>query len=514
MKERFRLISEVKAFISGNKLYIASPDSKGCVSKVKAIIPKSDQLIEEIQIELDNLRLKFTKELELVVSSDKLPGGLKKEYILSNYDNDYLGDLITSMNIEKGKFSYCFEPALNDEKGTVILVCPEMPSYKEASDEMIRRMNCQMLKKTKTYIPGHRYDTVDSTYYYLGKVFSHVIADQNSDYIKISSRKVHLFTRDIGFARTISEVLNNGVFFTGDAVTDHYKLEQSENLGLLVDSGEALINDYTSYENYLENIFLNSLEVNKISTYPYGIKTVFEGFKFSENQESGISDIVKSNLEIFINGDIKRILCTFWNNSGVSKGGRLDLSNDTPKEDLTTRCISRYITEILDPNVKKHAYYNNLIQDLGIDLNTLVDNIFDNWDPSILENDFDTFVKYNRGESYIVRLRTEKSSKYSSHLTISKLSEVIKDSDLLECIKEMCSYVRSNFGIGCALYEKINVGTLHKPLVYENIIITAKDIINYYKERGFEIPENLKCGILDDKFSQVNINVDLGEIIE
>lgn len=514
MKTRFRLISEVKIFISGNNLYIASPDSKSCISKVKALIPKTDRVIEEIQLELEDLTLRITNKLDLVVSSNNLPGGLKKEYVLSNYDKNYLGDLIESLSIDKGKFSSNFEPALNDEEGTVILVCPEMPSYKEASNEMIRRMNCQMLKKTKTYIPGHRYDTVDNTYYYLGKVYSHVITDQNSDYIKISTKPVYLFTRDIGFAKTISEVLNGGAFYFGNVVTDYYKLEQSDSLGLLVDSGEALINDYTSYEDYLNNIFRNSLEINTITSYPYGIKTVFEGFKFSENQESNISDITKYELIDFIKKDIKRVLYTFWDNSEVSKGGRLELSSVTPKEELSTRCITRYITEVLDPNIKKHAYYNNLVQGLGIDLNTLVDNIFNEWDPSILEQDFDIFVEYNRGEPYTVRLRTMKSSKYSTHLTIVKLSEVLKNEHLIDCIKEMCTYIRSNSGIGCSLYEKINVGTLSKPLVYENITITSRDIINYYKERGFEIPENLKYGILDDKFLQVNINVDLGEIIE
>lgn len=514
MKARFRLISEIKAFISGDKLYIASPDSKGCINKVKALIPKSDcSYIEEFQIELEDLRIKLNQGMDLIVSSDNLPGGLKKEYTLSNYNKDYLGDLIISQDIQRGKFSPTFEPAINDEDGSVILVCPGMSSYKEASNEMIRRMNSQLLKKTKTYIPGHRYDTVDSTIFYLGKVYSHVTSDQNSDCMQNSTRQVHLYTKDIGFAKTISEVLKGGIFFTGDPVSDHYKLEQSESLGLRVDSGEALINDYTNYEDYLEDIYKNSLEVNKPS-YPYNIKTVFEGFKFSEKSVSSIPEYLKLELEDFIKKDIKRVLYTFWNSSGVSKGGRLDLSSVTPKDELTGRCISRYITEILDPNIKKHSYYNNLIQSLGIDLHSLVDNIFDSWDPSILETDFNTFVEYNRGESFCVRLRTEKSSKYSNHLTIAKLSEVLKDNDLIDCIKNVCSYIRSNYGTGCSLYEKINVGTLAKPLIYENITITTKDIVNYYKEKGLEVPENLKCGILGDKFSSVNINVDLGEPIE
>ena len=518
MKNRYRLISEVKAFISGGYIYIASPDNKGCISKVKSMLPKFNStekvLVDELQVELDDLTLRIDENLRPVISSNNLPGGKKREYIVFNYCLNSLGDLILSQDINKGRCSGIFEPAINDDEGMVSLVTPGMDSYKLASDEMIRRMNCQMLKKTKTFIPGHRYDTVDDTIYYLGKIYSHVISDQNSDYIKTSSRQVHLFTRDIGFAKSISEVLNGGVFSVGDIKTDYYKLEQVETLGLMVESGEVLINDYTTFDDYKENILLNSLEVSKIKNYEFSNKTILEVFKFSENPGNKINDVVKIELEDFLKKDIRRILCTFWNNSDSGSSSRLDLSINTPKDELSSRFISKYFYEILEPNIKKHSYYTNLIQDLGIDFRTLVDEMFNNWDPSILEKDFDTFIKYNRGKSYSVRLRTGKSSKFSSYLTIIKLSDVLKDSYLIDCIKDICSFVRSNHGIGCSTYEKINVGTISKPLIYENITISVNDIINYHEERGLEIPENLKYGILDDKFSLININVDLGDIIE
>ena len=515
MKNRFRLISEIKVFILGDNLYIASPDSKSCINKVKSKIPKSEKLAEELQIEVDDISARIDSELNVIISSNKFPGGIKKEYLLANFDEKELGDLIVSQNLSKGKCSDKFEPAIDDETGSIILTCMGMPSYSLASDEMIRRMNCQMLKKTKTYIPGHRYDTVDNTLYYLGKVYSHVNTDQNSDYIRISSRQVHLFTKDIGNAKSISEVMNNGVFFVGDSFGGYYKLEQSENLGLMVDSGEALINDYTAYSDYVEDIFNNSLEIlNNHTEYLYGIKTLLEVFKFSNGPENSVSEAMKQYLTDFLTKDLHRILYIFWNDEDTYTSSRLDLSKNTPKDELVSRSISRYFSEILDANVKKHSYYGNLFQNIDVDFVKIAGEMFNSWNPAVLEEDFDIFVKYSRGKTYNVRLRTEKSSKYSHHLTTVKLSEVLKDSALIDCIKNICTEARTNHGVDCSCYEKINVGTFSKPLVYENITISTKDIVNYYKERGIEIPENLKSGILIDKFSQVNINVDLGAPIE
>lgn len=514
MKNKFRLISEVKVFIQGRDLYIASPDNKGCISKVKSKIPKTEKLIDELQIELEDFSIRLNSQLDIIVSSNNLPGGSKYEYRLANYDRNGLGDLILSKNFDHGKCIDLFEPAINDEDGSIILVSPGMLSYTKASDEMIRRMNCQMLKKTKTFIPGHRYDSVDNTIFYLGKLYSHSVSDLNSDYIKHAPREVHIFTKYIGEAKTVSEILNNGVFFTGDAFSDYYKIDSTENLGLMVDSGEVLVNDFTKYSNYLDNLYKNSIEVNKNSDYSYGLKTIFDIFKLSDDPINSIDDNLRSELEDFLRKDIKRVLYTFWNSDTTYTNSRLDLSLNTPKEELTDRLISRYFSEVLDPNTKKHSYYREMFNDLGINLTDLVDLIFSTWDSTILETDFDIFINYSRGKAYNVRLRTEKSSKYSGHLSVVKLSDLIKNDDLIDCIKDFCSTIRSSYGVGCSLYEKINVGTMTKPLIYENITITSQDIVNYYKEKGLEIPENLKCGILDEKFCQVNINVDLGSEIE
>ena len=50
--------------------------------------------------------------------------------------------------------------------------------------------------------------------------------------------------------------------------------------------------------------------------------------------------------------------------------------------------------------------------------------------------------------------------------------------------------------------------------MYEQIVIGIDDIINYHKEKGIEMPENLKYSIIEDKLNQLSISVDLGGDIE
>ena len=136
------------------------------------------------------------------------------------------------------------------------------------------------------------------------------------------------------------------------------------------------------------------------------------------------------------------------------------------------------------------------------------------WDPNILSKDFDIYLdNYDfRGVSYSVQLRTSKSCRYT--LTNTKVSDFIVNEDLREAIYEIVKYTRDNSGYGSKAYDVINAGTTTKPLVYEQILINVENILNYYKERGSRVPENLKYSIIQDKLRQISISVDLdGEVI-
>ena len=283
----------------------------------------------------------------------------------------------------------------------------------------------------------------------------------------------------------------------------------------MVDSGEALENDgvtlFDSYDrilsNTLDSIKTNVEEIDGYKNYLdlsrlFDLLSLVDPKSITAVYQPNVVESVKNQLSKVV----QDLIIEFWATDRSSLGPKNTLeANVDAIKSIFFRCFR-------DLNIQKHQYFSSLFDYMGIDLLAIISEQLKDWNADIL-NDFETHRRYRRGVNYDIALRTEKSSRY--HLNIVKLKEKLTSSELIDCIKDLVKFSRENFGLGVSHYESINVGSKSSPLVYECIVINLQNIIDFYnKEKGVEIPENLKYGIVSDNFKQVIISVDKDSEIE
>lgn len=510
----FRLVSEVRAFIAGKLIYLVSPDDKASISKLKKSL-KDITNLKEYQISADNFKIRLSDiDNSLVLSTDDLPG----EYHLGNLDESCIWDLVRYVKVDSGNllgdYSIAVSKSITSESiDPVRIISPDMPFYSDYLDEMIRRINFTAGKKTRKYIPGHRYDSESETLYYLGSVYSRLSTPQNDDFANYPEKEVALFTKNIGDCKTLSEVFQNGILSEiTDGILDFgkfFKITAYYSKALLVDCGEVLKNDCTIFD-HLESIFDNSQNLfyerskdKYVKGSPY-LTNVFTVFKYTDETKTSYSvspDLINKLRAVVSDAIMDRTLYAWESQIGrpMKEGSEKNYEN----------CILGIIGNLLDPNIKRFTYYYDLVGYLGIDLKELFDNVVSFGVSSLSQ--LKNHIKYDRGENFVATYRTELSSNYT--LTKYKISDKISDTDLAEVIKSMCLDARENHGISIEEYEILTTSRSKQP--YESFKVTVEDIVAYYnKEKGIEVPENLKEGILKSNFKSIIVTVDKGAVIE
>ena len=525
----WRLVSEVLAYTAkdsfGNKLIAFAGQEKSSYSlkvynNLKSILDSSQTIAEksinsegfEVFIECDN-------KYPIKIKSPKLS---KDVYCLVNFDYSASSfiSLLSSLHIEDGKLVELSELVINSDLGLVRFVQKNMPCYKLYHNELIRRVNCDIFKKTSKWLPGHRYDSIDETFIYLGLVSSHSRNDDCSEFFsKVFIEDFHLvISGDIDTSKSIEDILKDSI------LNGTYKL--LKNPKTMVDSGKVLdLSDpkfpYNKFINNLIDLILiddtidkeDSAFYNKLSILLNVLKIETSGEYYTI--DSNYKNKIESYLETLIR---ERVIPDNWERPQhsffkICESNSLDQNTDS--------CFNILIRRLNDNNVKKQIYFEEFFKYFGIEVKNIIKDELSKWLPSEILNDFDNICKYS-GRMYelsktiIINLRTSASSKYElKNVTLKDSLVDTGDLILIDTIRNIVSKVRSDiFNNDIASYTQINVGSSKSPMIYENFSITLKNIVDHYKEMGLEIPENLKNEIILNKFCQVDISVDKGgEII-
>lgn len=507
----WRLTSELIAYVPTDsvkkEVFLAATEKKQYQTQVLKLI--NERPYQEVRLYENQFELKFDGDdntIDLYLKCNELSNS-EEWFKVENFYKPGIWNLLENHTIEKGiikteeenKFEVIFE----EELPYVSFIEPNMKNFKKCFEEMKRKINCEMCKKTSKWIPGHRYDSFSESIFPLCTALSRKTSITNSEYIKDFEKmpEVFIYVNELDKETTVSEVLKNRSF--GDGPAD---LKIAFKPKLMVDVGEVLKNDYSgNIKDYWLSIYDNARSKKK------SIKEILDTFSVTsdklDNPDLPISELTDITQEV-----IENVLIDCWNLTNVR--GDLVVGDSNSIEDNTTRTEKLFVINgILDVNFLKGLYYPELYNDLEIDLSKSATAAIGNISSLKMTHDFNIYLKYIKYWSNPLRVNTEKcyskqrvkSTKYK--LDVVTLKDIFGESELKDTIVEVINHVRENFGLGATEYSVINVGTKKEPREYITCKITLEDIIKY-KKGVLNMSETLKNDILEHHFAWVQVMFD------
>ena len=389
-----------------------------------------------------------------------------------------------------------------------------MKEYNICLEETRRILNCEIFSKTKKYKPGHRYDNIAETRFYLCPILTNKESSENSELIRDPEqyKEAYLYVNNIKTEteKTISDVLKNRSLGNSE---DSIKI--GYNNPLMVDSGKCLDNDFSgNIQDYWDYLIDNAEKLNKETlqfgyTYTKDISQILNVFTCFSKDQLEIKKEWKDRLIPILIKSLQYVIYTCWENPFYYKYTGIQLLNTNSIEDNSESLYKALIYKqiIDDQNILKSIFYKQLLNQIGIDIKNLAVEVLSNWSTEKLINSFEDFLKY----SFYYDLRNEDTVNVSHQKTsinktdIKTLTSLYGESELTKIIKEIIEYASNHLGQGLYEFSSINIGTTKNPIRYITCKVTLADIYNYFKG---EIPQSLQEDIMMYHFTSVVVIYD------
>ena len=513
MGNSWRLTSDLIVYVIPEEgVYFAAAEKKTYQAEVLKLITGKPFI--ELKLENQNFNIKFSEALEVCVRSNSLPDK-SKYYVVKNIEKSKLGELITQIDNVKGDFvDKEFEAIFSDAfPNKVFFTNPYMSQYKKCFEEMRRRMNCELCKKTRKWKPGHRYDTLNGTIYYLGEIKSRRSSFTSSEFLSNDKMSTaYLYVEEIDGEKKISEVLKSRCFGS--------EIKVIFTQTTMVDGGEELENDLGDFQDYWEDLIQNTEKAERKfdkygNLYYENVKNIFSIFGYQSGTEDlTMSDIARSIVEDVVNNVLKSTLIKYWKYSTSS----IRLNDKQTIEENTENLVSLFLTKIKDENILRGLYYKEFFEYYKISINNLSNKVILNWNEDDIFNNLDTYIKCHDylesrySETRKVIFQRENTKCYGIPDSV-KVKDVIGDNDLSKLIIDIFEDAKTKYGIGISKFESYNIGSKKVPEIYIVAEITLEDIINH--EGGIDkIPNQIKKDIMACKFLKIDIQIDKDKILE
>ena len=527
MIDNWRLTSDVVLMFEntgdGNKVYIASPEKK---QYEVAISKLSNNIYTKKTVENANFEVKIGVQKNLpaiYIKTSQLP--TLDWTIVANFYHPSVWNILsqcsTNHGVVEGKFNIVFTES--DIKA-VSVVSSEMIEYSNASNEMKRRLRCEIGKKTKSLKPGHRYDSLKETRYYLCPIVSRKLNHSASD-----------FQDDTTTLKTPGYIYTNVIFEDDHSISDILKTRKfgsnkedlkvaiSENLPW-IDSGQELTNDFSgNIKDYWEIVAENTLKA--------GIKPIDKSSLSICTNLPDVLEILSCQSQIDLNYDISETLTNtikstiseileynllkFWKLKSAQP--ELELSDKKEHEKNIEALETLFYKSLEDSNIHKFTYYKSLFNRLKINLNKLSETIIINFSESNLTKSFEDYLNYRfywKNKKSIYYSNSRPILDYTLIRTsegVPKVEELFGKSDLSKTISDLYNYAISNFGEGISEYSV--VASNKKSSEFSVFCCITLDDILKYKKGVSGMSENLKNEIVRNKFDNITINCKLSDTI-
>ena len=443
------------------------------------------------------------------------PGGLyvkcdnfldsSKWYLVINFNSSLIFDIISEVKNNLGVFDETFEAIFNDDYSHAVgFVSQSMNNYNSCFEEMGRRVVCDMSKKTKKRIPGHRYDSAEKSLYYIGAFMSRnnkgAFAN-DSNMVPVDLYATNITKND----KNISDIFKNHIIGK-----DIIAIDTQESL---VDFGEVLKNDFATddIQNYWNYLYANSInEADLDISYKAGnYGRVLQLFSYQSPSNLNYNLPPEIDVEVYLKSVLLGLIKLYWNkNNKFRKENEIKEANDTTKN--ISGLINLFYANLADPNLYKNAYYSDMLKKLKIDLNKLASEELDEW--KVIKEEanktWDQYVKLSSclGESFTSDQRTKEVMKMEVKKTL--ISDILPET-LKNVIIEIAYSANDNFGLNINNYKIHNLGTRRTPREYTEMKITLDDICNSGK-----LNDELKDVIMKTKFNSIDIFCNKGGKLE
>jgi len=538
--KRWRTSSTLVAIISdsGKLLLIDQEDTKTITEQRRKFV--SSKLIELVDDPMFAIKLQTNdKEFDfsdpfincgftVLVRSNQLPDK-DNWYELNNFFFPHLSQIILQNNLndegilfdDNGDFNI-FYPCVSSNSsllGTVSFVSESMEKYSNYNSEAIRKLNVDVKKKTKKWIPGHRYDSASDTIFYLCQVDTTFdLKAKSKAFPETYDTTTFLVTKSPKVARVgkVSEILRQYPIIDNDTSIG---IELMSSIPSdYVDSGQFIENDVENFNEFKEALFKNTLKSNN---QPNAIESqTCLLLRIPQMTDKNIiddpiryKDIVSDFLVLVLN----RILYENWDikSSITGLSSRL-LGSFREKNENVDALFKNLLYIIRDSNTQRGFYYPELFKWLGIDILELIKETLGSWNSSDLTNTVEGLIE---NQKY---LKKRKIGSISASILTARVPNVESDPDVkaVKSIKEL-------YGDGelYSVIKKILKQTISDPFstpcdltsfTWNNtkinrINITASDIVNYENNN---LSQALKDDIVKHQFCSLTLWIDAGKLPE
>lgn len=506
---KWRLVSDVLAMFpvdNPDVVFITNLDNK----KQESIIAED---IENTFNKADYTKQTVNNEFHIKLAKDGLYIRCNsfidssKWYLVFNFQMPQVYEIISQVKNDFGIFdeNEIFEAIFNDGfVNSVGFTSQSMNNYNSCFEEMGRRVVCDMSKKTKKRIPGHRYDSTDKSLYYLGSFVSRNNKGKfaaNSYVVPIDLYATNITKDD----KSISDIFKNHVI--GD---DIIAIETQESL---VDFGEILKNDFDKddIQNYWKYLYKNSINKKdfdtEYKTWNYG--RVLQIFSYQSASNLNYNLPSEINIQEYLKDVLLDIIKEYWNKNNKFRK-ELEINKSKSLSENITGLINLFYTNIIDYNLYKNEYYADMLIELKVNLNTLANKALDEWN-KLIEDAINTWDSYKElssclGNSFISDQRTKEVMKIDVKKTL--IADVLPET-LKNVIIDIAYNANDNFGLNINTYNVHNLGTKRSPREYTEMKITLDDICNSGK-----LNDKVKKDIMNTNFNSIEIFCNKGGKLE
>lgn len=487
-------------------------------------INKKYNILDEFEVKIDELTSTSCISwenilgLSIFIKSDELPNS-ETWYHLLNLSPEFIKDLILSCEFDKtsGIFLKKFSAAVTssaDLADKIGLVTEEVKEYPELLEESMRYLNCKTNKKTKKWIPGHRYDNPIQTIYFLCK--TKIRKNMENGYLDEPEQDAWIYTNAIDPRMSkISDVLMTKTFGSEPGDLKYLTKLPTE----FVESGEVLENDYTEINDYLEHI----LEESITRYYSSGS----EGFSrrnyvFGENIEYLFYPylLINKNMKSeYLVGALKAVIKKFgyyilyleYDVNVNFLGGVANKNTLSSKKSFSENVeslIKRILTTIPGIDINKLTFYDSLLKAFDLDIRSIAENILSDWDPKEFTSSMENFLLnykyfYRRKPLEYADLRYK--SNYLNRSRSSLGDIIVSSPNLVQELKDILLLANS----GNLSYCSSSTWLGSNKTSYTTTNITLENILQKYNNDISKMPQDLKDEILRQQFINIEIKYDV-----